>query len=88
MQKELMKGFPPSAELQVTLANWRKAPSNIWSFQHVRELIPTADIPNDPGNVRKLPSVSQNTFADLSIETEGAVYGLKRSCARPIPTGS
>ena len=77
MQKELMKGFPPSAELQVTLANWRKAPFNMWSFQHVRELIPTADIPNDPSNVRRLPGASQNAFADLSIETEGAVYGLE-----------
>ena len=88
MQKELMKGFAPSAELQVTLANWRKAPFNLWSFQHVRELIPTADIPNDPSNVRNLPGASQNTFADLSIKTEGAVSAWKRSCARPIPTGS
>ena len=85
MQNELMKGFPPSAELQVTLANWRKPPFNKWSFQHVREIIPTADIPNDPNNVRNLPSASQNTFADLSIKTEGRTAS-KRSCARPIPT--
>lgn len=32
-------GFPRSA---VTLANWRKAPFSRWSFQHVRELAPTA----------------------------------------------
>ena len=40
---------------QVTLANWRTAPFNRWGFQHVRELIPTADIPNDPRRVRELP---------------------------------
>ena len=62
MQKALMKGFPPPAELQVTLANWRRAPFNKWSFQHVREIIPTADIPNDPDNVRKLSSASQDYF--------------------------
>ena len=39
----------------VTLANWRAAPFNRWGFQHVRELIPTADIPNEPHRVRDLP---------------------------------
>jgi CubicO group peptidase (beta-lactamase class C family) len=39
---------------QVTLANWRSAPFNRWAFQHVRELIPSADIPNDPRRVREL----------------------------------
>ena len=38
-----------------TLANWRAAPFNRWAFHHVRELIPTADIPNDPQKVRALP---------------------------------
>src|SRR4029077_907001 len=40
---------------QVTLANWRAAPFSRWGFQHVRELIPSADIPNDPRRVRELP---------------------------------
>jgi CubicO group peptidase (beta-lactamase class C family) len=44
---------------QVTLANWRTAPHNRWAFRHVRELIPTADIPNDPRRVRELPSSPQ-----------------------------
>jgi CubicO group peptidase (beta-lactamase class C family) len=41
--------------MQVTLANWRSAPHNRWAFHHVRELVPSADIPNDPGAVRSLP---------------------------------
>jgi CubicO group peptidase (beta-lactamase class C family) len=41
---------------KVTLANWRAAPFNRWGFQHVRELIPTAEIANDPGGVRELPA--------------------------------
>ncbi len=41
--------------MQVTLANWRTPPFNRWAFHHVRELIPTADIPNDPASVRCLP---------------------------------
>ena len=51
----LMQGFPPASEGRVTLANWRRAPFNRWAFQHVRELVPSADIPNDPGAVRALP---------------------------------
>jgi CubicO group peptidase (beta-lactamase class C family) len=39
---------------EVTLANWRQAPHNRWAFHHVRELIPTADIPNDRRRVREL----------------------------------
>ncbi len=53
---ELMHGFPPSPAAQVTLANWRKAPHNRWAFQHVRELVASADIANDPGEVWDLPS--------------------------------
>ena len=41
----IMGGFPPVAAGQVTLANWRLPPFNRWAFHHVRELIPTANIP-------------------------------------------
>lgn len=39
-----------------TLANWRTSPHSRWAFHHVRELIPTADIPNDRQRVRELAS--------------------------------
>jgi len=51
----LMTGFPPAPEDQVSLANWREAPFNKWSFRHVREIIPTADIAHDPHRARPLP---------------------------------
>src|SRR5688572_10838600 len=41
--------------MQVTLANWRSSPFNRWSFHHVRELIPSAGIANDPRHIRELP---------------------------------
>jgi len=50
----LMYGFPPAADAQVTLANWRTSPFNHWAFHHVREILPSADIPNDPATVRDL----------------------------------
>lgn len=53
---------------QVTLANWRNAPFNRWSFHHVRELIPSADIAHDPRRVRELPASPQEI--DLRIEPD------------------
>jgi CubicO group peptidase (beta-lactamase class C family) len=54
------------ATLPATLSNWRTAPHNRWAFQHVRELIPTADIPNDPAGVRVLSTEKM----DLDIRVE------------------
>src|SRR5262245_49270924 len=52
----LMHGFPPVPEGQVTLANWRTPPFNRWAFHHVREIVPSADIANDPATALELPS--------------------------------
>ena len=51
----LMTGFLPAPENQVSLANWREAPFNRWSFRHVRERTPTAEIAHDPHRARPLP---------------------------------
>ena len=66
----LMHGFPPDPQGQVTLANWRTAPFNRWAFQHVRELVPSADITNDPAAVLELPSDPVD-LGTLSIESDG-----------------
>jgi hypothetical protein len=35
----------------IGLGNWRESPQNQWSFHHVRELIPTANIHHDSSAV-------------------------------------
>lgn len=45
---ELMRGAPPTAERQVSLANWRNAPFSSWSFHNVRRLLPTDGLPGCP----------------------------------------
>lgn len=47
-----------------TIANWRTAPHNRWAFHHVRELIPSAEIANDPRRVHELPAAPR----DLGLE--------------------
>ena len=56
-----MIGSPPfTLENLVTLENWQRASFNRWSFQHVRELIPTARIPRGNGPVWKLPRAERD----------------------------
>jgi len=73
----LMTGFPPAPEDQVTLANWREAPFNRWSFRHVREIIPTADIAHDPHQSRPLPVGLLETDKIRIREARGRVLSLE-----------
>jgi hypothetical protein len=66
----LMHGFPPSADRQVTLANWRQAPFSRWAFHHVRELVPSAEIVNDPADVHEWP-IDRVEIGDVPIEADG-----------------
>ncbi len=63
--------------MQATLANWRTAPFNTWAFHHVRELIPSADVPNDPRRIRPLEAEPRD-FAGLRIDPDsGEAMGLE-----------
>jgi len=63
----IMNGFPPSPNTQVTLANWRSPPFNKWGFQHVREIVPSADIAAATSDFLELVSEPAN-FGDCQIE--------------------
>jgi CubicO group peptidase (beta-lactamase class C family) len=63
--------------MQVTLANWRSSPFNRWAFHHVRELIPSADIPNDPARMRPLARAEVD-FSSMRIDPDtGEAMGLE-----------
>ncbi len=70
-----MNEFPPHAGEQVTLANWRTSPFCQWGFQHVREIVPSADIANDPDNVHPLDAVPTN-LADFRVEADDGAIDL------------
>ena len=57
--------------MQVTLANWRSSPFNRWAFHHVRELIPSADIANDPRHIRELPFQDRSLDVRIDPDTDG-----------------
>ena len=54
---------------QLSLANWRQSPLSEWSFQHIRELLPTENIPAGSSSI-PLP-LDSNPSID-SIQFEGA----------------
>jgi len=65
----------------VTLANWRTAQFLRWSFQHAREIVPTARVSRGTGAIVELP-VALGDLADVVVPgvdggstTVGAVIG-------------
>jgi CubicO group peptidase (beta-lactamase class C family) len=54
----IMQGSPPA--LVPPRMDWDRPPWNRWSFQHVREILPTAEVWRGNGPVRTLPRVDFN----------------------------
>jgi CubicO group peptidase (beta-lactamase class C family) len=71
---EVMQGFPPEEPNRASLANWREAPYCHWAFHHVREIIPSAKISNDPIDVWELESGAIDTSSlgldDAMVKTD------------------
>ena len=38
-------------------ANWQFGPLNRWAYTHMREILPTKEIPNEPRNIRPIPGI-------------------------------
>jgi hypothetical protein len=51
----IMMGTPPPAEWRIPFADWDRAPWNRWSFQNVRQILPTTAVRRGPGPVWALP---------------------------------
>ena len=75
----MMAGPPPfGAGRLVTLENWQRPPFNRWSFQHVRELIPTARIARGDGPVWELPRAERDDLDDLRFDVPPGELGPGR----------
>lgn len=72
----LMSTFPPSPEQSVTLANWRQPPFNRWAFQHVREIVPSAEIANEYDDLWRLPPVAPELDGLEIDDGRGGKVGL------------
>lgn len=66
----IMSAEPNARPDNLRLANFQFGPNNRWAFSHIREVIPTANIPHD--NRQILPLRSSSTAADdFSVVFQG-----------------
>lgn len=76
---ELMQGFPVPSDKQVHQGNMLVPPFNRWAFQHIRELVPTAEVFRGTNEARKL----RLAFKDISnvkfAAADGVEYPLKEA---------
>ena len=83
-----MTGVPPFAAAGlVTLDNWQDPPFNRWGFQHVRELIPTANIARGSGRPWELRRAERD-LDELELRVVAEPCGCPNSSRRPTPTAS
>lgn len=72
-----MQGYPAPPDKRVTRDNMLDAPFNRWSFQHIRELLPTTEVFRGTGEARNL----RLAFKDISglqfTGADGTEYTVK-----------
>ncbi len=82
-----MQGFPVPPEARVPIEDWDRAPWNRWTFQHVREILPTAEVWRGDGEVWRLPEnhvpLERLEFADV----DGDSTTLARFCETEFTDG-
>lgn len=59
------------------VGNWQTAPHNRWAFHHVRDILPTAPIPNDPDDVLALPRAPRSFDSFSLTATDGSSLDLE-----------
>ncbi|MDA0341161.1 MAG: serine hydrolase [Proteobacteria bacterium] len=72
----MMTDFPARPENQVTLANWRTEPFNKWAFHHVREIVASAEIANDPDKVAPLAETPEDLSGLTVADDAGKALDL------------
>lgn len=65
----IMEGSPP--RLVPPHIDWDRAPWNRWAFQHIREIVPTAEVWRGPGSVRTLPRDDRDLDALPVVLSDG-----------------
>lgn len=70
----IMQGTPPS--LVPPKMDWDRPPWNRWSFQNIRQILPTAEVWRGPGPVRELPRKERDLDSLTVASTQGGTTTL------------
>lgn len=80
---------PPVADQRpsgMTGANWQFGPLNRWAYTHIREILPTKDIPNDPHRVLPIPGIDI-ARDDIIINIDGKAQPLSAAMRQQYVDG-
>jgi len=70
---EIMRGFPVAAAQRIPREDWDRAPWNRWSFQNIRQILPTTEVWRGDGDVHHF-SYARQALGDINfISAEGTV---------------
>lgn len=69
LRPPIMAGSPP--ELVVPFAEWDRPPWNRWSFQHIREILPTVEVWRGRGHRRQFELAERDLDALPITDSEG-----------------
>ncbi len=59
----IMAGSPPRADMIPPRLDWDRPPYNRWAFQHIREILPTAEVWRGSGAASTMPEARQELGA-------------------------
>ena len=65
-----MQGNPPTLDRIPNLSNWDLGPFNRWSFQHVREIMPTVEVRRSDGHAARFETDLQD-LEGLAVTAQG-----------------
>ena len=77
----IMRGSPPA--LVPPRADWDRPPWNRWSFQNIRQILPTAEVWRGEGPVRQLPRREQDLDA-LPVDQQVLTRAIEDVAAHVI----
>ena len=70
----------------LTGETWQFGPLNRWAYTHIREILPTKEIPNDIDSVIPIPGI-EKAASDLSIRIDGDSLQLSEAMKRQYVDG-
>lgn len=70
----------------LTGETWQFGPLNRWAYTHIREILPTKEIPNDIDSVIPIPGI-EKAASDLSVRIDGDSLQLSEAMKRQYVDG-
>ncbi len=75
---EIMQGFPVLSGQRIPRSDWDRAPWNRWTFQNVRQMLPTTEVWRGNGKVREF-SYDEKLLSGIEFESSDSTTSTVQS---------